>query len=216
MALASASLRSTFGLVLLVSAVLPSLAGAAATQTWAEVGDAGDLPATAQSTQGAGSLISITGSLASIFDVDMYCIFITNEASFQAFRTCTTISDPDLWLFAANGAGVSHSDYCSGAMTPITSQFVFTPSLYYIAISASNVDALRSGLPIWQSTNSNLTERSPDGPGAPGPVNGWGGAPQTPPSLNYTINFTGVDFCDIPVPAKSSTWGEVKSRYVSR
>src|SRR5437016_4480378 len=57
-----------------------AFASRAHAQTWNEAGDAGDLPATAQVTTGAGALTSIHGNLASPSDVDMYCIHVPDPA----------------------------------------------------------------------------------------------------------------------------------------
>ena len=50
--------------------VLAGSVTAANAQTWAEQGEAGDLPSTANITDGAGPLLSITGGLGAS-DVDM-------------------------------------------------------------------------------------------------------------------------------------------------
>jgi hypothetical protein len=181
--------------------------------TWVENGDAGDLPASAQSTFGSGALTVITGSLFSDADVDMFCVTITDEPNFTAAYTpCSSNADPDMWLFASNGLGVTHADFCQGGIVGLTSQFVTSPGIYYVAISGTDGDALRSGVTIWLSTNAILAERAPDGPGAPGPVTSWGGN-RVASRRDYTIQLTGAQFCDFPVPLTPSTWGEVKSRY---
>src|SRR5215470_2717087 len=46
--------------------------------TWAEVGDAGELPGTAQVPTGVGTLDAITGTIG-FHDVDLYEIFLTGS-----------------------------------------------------------------------------------------------------------------------------------------
>jgi hypothetical protein len=211
MSLASV-VRSASVLVALVC-ISAVVAAPAAANTWNEIGDAGELPGSAQMTFGSGPLTTITGRLFVDTDVDMYCISITNEPGFTArYTPCSTHADPDMWLFSANGNGVTHADFCQGGSVSLTSQFVSTPGYYYLAVSGTNGDALRTGLPIWQSTNAIFSERAPDGSGAPGPITAWGGA-RVVSTPNYTILLTGAEFCDLPVPSEPRTWGAVKARY---
>ena len=206
--------RSSFHLVLaapVFACVLAALPAAA--NTWSEMGDAGELPGSAQMTFGSGPLMTITGRLFIDSDVDMYCISITDEPGFTArYNPCSSHADPDMWLFSANGNGVTHADFCQGGSVTLTSQFVTTPGYYYLAVSGTNADALRTSLPIWQSTNAILAERSPDGTGAPGPITAWGGA-RVVSTASYTILLTGAEFCDLPVPNDATTWGGVKARH---
>jgi hypothetical protein len=208
-----ASTRSLNRPVLLLAALAAALGTPAAAATWTEVGDAPDVPAMAQITFGSGSLTTISGTLANDADVDMYCISIVNEPGFvAAYTPCASHAEPDMWLFATNGNGVTHADFCQGGMVTLTSAFVNSAGYYYLAISGTNADAMNGASSIWQSTNAIFSERSPDGPGAPGPISGWGGA-RVVSNVNYTINLQGVEFCDLPVPATPQTWGRVKARY---
>ncbi len=60
-----------------------AVAGSNALGAWTEVGDAGDLPGTAQVVAGSGPLDSIFGVMNDP-DVDMYKIYISDPAGFSA------------------------------------------------------------------------------------------------------------------------------------
>lgn len=69
---------------------ISSLLGQANAALFSEVGDAGELIATAQVTTGSGALTSITGSLINlgsvgdpIDDVDLFKIFISDTSAFS-------------------------------------------------------------------------------------------------------------------------------------
>ena len=68
--------RYVFAALILLG--VAALAPTARAQTWTEVGDAGDLIATAQTTVGAGAITQITGSLPLSDDVDLYCVRLTS------------------------------------------------------------------------------------------------------------------------------------------
>ncbi|HEX7879858.1 MAG TPA: hypothetical protein VF720_10635, partial [Candidatus Eisenbacteria bacterium] len=206
------STRATPAILLLAGWILtPALATAA---SWSEQGDAGDLPATAQITAGAGGLTQITGSLPSDADIDMYCFRVTDRASFFAFRICAGIAEPDLWLFDQNGAGIELNDGCMFSQTNLSAGFVPTNGLYYLAVSLSDRDARNAGGQIIWNSPSQSAPRAPDGPGAPGPLVSWGGSAFPLGPVTYSIQLNGATFCDIPVPAEPASWGTVKSRFV--
>ena len=90
----------------------------AAAATMAE-GDAGDLPGTAQTSAGVQPfgtpLDSITGTIASASDQDMFEIFINDPANFSASTNnsgtnLTVDDDTMLFLFGASGLGVLGND----------------------------------------------------------------------------------------------------------
>ena len=195
--------------------LLVSLPFAARAQGWNETvnggGDAGALVATAQLTAGNGPLTTITGTLGSTQDVDLYCIDVTDPAQFSAHLVCTVLVDPDLWLFDPSGKGVALNDGCSASWTQIPPGFVVTSGTYYLGISADGRDALSAGGPMWLSPwVSNA--RPPDGPGAAGTLIGWGGSGTvTVPS--YTVTLTGAGYCDTATPARTGTWGRLKVIY---
>ncbi|RKX56840.1 MAG: hypothetical protein DRP29_09135 [Thermodesulfobacteriota bacterium] len=79
---------------------------------YSEVGDAGNLPASAQSVTGTGIISDIYGTLSSDNDVDMFKIYIYDPENFYAstINDDTTVSDTQLFLFDENGYGVLGND----------------------------------------------------------------------------------------------------------
>jgi len=198
----------------LLGLVLSALASAPArAQAWLEVGDAGDLPATAQTTVGSGALSQIVGSFAGPTDADVYCIRINGQQPFVAGIQCLTFTDPDIWLFDSSGLGIVHNDVCQAGLTTITGLYVPGPGTYYLAVAYGGRQALGPGaLAIWQ-TQLFTGERAPDGPGAPGPIVGWGGSGNPTTLTSYIINLQGVDYCSQVVPARGRSWGTLKLLY---
>ncbi len=130
-----------------------------------EIGDAGDLPETAQATgtDNTTPLTSISGTLDAN-DVDMYAIYIADPNAFVAeTNTSTTNFDSQLWLFDANGKGIVHDDDSAGSLRSRISNAngcIPGPGLYYIAISRYNRDAVDCNYgPIW-STAANACARA--------------------------------------------------------
>ena len=178
-----------------------AVSSAATAQTWAESGDAGDLPGTAQVTVGAGILSTITGTIGAS-DADMYAIMITDANLFfaQSHSNSTTM-DTQMWLFDSTGMGVSFNDDWVGGTTlqsAITDLFVNSTGLYYLAISGYDFDAMSGGLEMWLDTPF-VSERAPDGPGAAGVVDGWA-TTGTPATGTYEINLRGAEFATVPEP----------------
>jgi hypothetical protein len=117
---------------------------------WFEIGDAGNLPGTAQSTMGGGPLTDILGNLSapdpfeSAFDIDMYAISIFDPLSFSAMTVDSpgfNVSDPQLFLFGADGRGVYMNDDdesgLNGSQSLLPAGHAFGPvsaGLYYLAI----------------------------------------------------------------------------------
>ena len=172
-----------------------ALASAAFGQAWNEVGDAGDLPATAQIPEGTGPLTRITGTVSPDEDQDMYLIRIVDVGSFSASTVGTTSWDTQLFLFRADGVGVVHNDDHVGGATlqsTITSQFIPGPGDYLIAISRYDRDPYASGQLIW-ATSPFRAERTPDGPNPTGAVDSWNGTAFGTAGV-YTIALTGAEF----------------------
>jgi hypothetical protein len=179
---------------------------AACTQayTWVEgSGNAGDAPLLipGQDTIGnVGSLDQIDGTLE-INGVDLYRITITNPGAFSATTVGGSSLDTQLFLFDANGNGVTFNDddpVGGTNQSRLTSQFVTTPGVYYIGITHYNRDATgASGQTIWLNQPTN-TERQPDGADRPGPLLGWTLEPT--PAGSYSIFLTGADVGTQGVP----------------
>lgn len=180
-----------------------AIASGASAQTWVEVGDAGDLPGTAQVVLGAGPLSQING-INDANDVDMFQIRIKDPALFRATTVGGAAWDTQLWLFDMNGRGVSfNDDSASTAQSTLTGMFVPSPGNYLIAISRYNRDALDgSGALIWNNTPFG-TERAPDGPGAANPVASWAGT--TAAGGAYSIFLTSANF--VPAPGAVALLG---------
>lgn len=179
---------------------------------WTEVGDAGDLPGSAQSPVCTGPLTSISGSLGAS-DVDMYCIHIDAGLPYAASVCGAGASfDSQLWLFATTGNGIAFGDDTCGDGSTQSRLGVIQPGGgdYLLAISRFDRDALNAGgAAIWNDADF-AVERAPDGPGAPGPVASWAGTTAGP--VSYTISLTYVSCCGV-TPVEPSTWGKIKSIY---
>lgn len=199
-------------LVLLSLAALAPVAGA---QTWTEVGDAGNLIATAQATVGAGAITQITGSLPLSDDVDLYCVRLTSvpPAGTPIVQiTCLAQQSPNVWLFDAAGNGVFTNETCAfGSKTLLAPSVSMTPGTYYVGVSYYNRNAISTGGNIWIPTLPG--QRTPDGPGAALPLSGWAGIVVVNPPNPYTINLSGFAACSAATPALRPTWGHVKSYY---
>jgi hypothetical protein len=185
-----------------------------ASAQWLEIGDAGDLPATAQVPQGAGPLPAIFGRLAAgTDDADMFLIHIDDPACFSATTCGGTTMDTALWLFDTNGIGITFNDddpgNC-GLQSTLTGVFVPAAGDYYIALSGWDTDAANGGgLEIWEDLPYEV-ERQPDGPGAPGPIAQWLYDPFE--EGDYIITMTCVSFVTV-VAVEPTTWGQVKGLY---
>jgi hypothetical protein len=170
--------------------------------TWSEVGDAGDLLLTSQSTIGASPLSTITGTLPTDADVDLFKIQITDKNSFYAaIQPLAAIADPDIWLFDSSGIGIAHNATVQGGACSITSALVPSNGTYYLGVSSSGALAQSAGGDIWNGGNF-AGQYAPDGAGAAQPLTGWGGTPMND-LMNYSITLTGADFAT-PAPEPSS------------
>jgi len=155
-----------------------------------EIGDAGDLPETSQSTP-SGALTIIDGVMDAD-DVDMYAIYLSNPAAFSATTVGGAGFDTQLWLFGPDGKGVVFNDDSgSGSQSTIdnsTGCLTGRPAgVYYLAISRYNRDALGCrNQTIWNNSPFS-TVRCPDGPDAAYRVNSWSGS--TAAGGVYTITL---------------------------
>ena len=174
----------------------------AAAQDWTELGDAPALiPGQAVVGPPGTDVGLIHGSFLGADDVDLFQIFINRTDNFNASTVDHTSADTQLFLFDINGNGVTHNDDNVqpgiGLTSRLSGQFVPSPGIYYLAVTQYNNDPLNpSGDLIWNNTPFR-SERQPDGPGAPGPLNSWtvsniGGA------NTYSIELSGVHF--VPAP----------------
>ena len=181
-------------LIAICSILTVAIAGSNALGAWTEIGDAGDLPGTAQAVTGSGPLLSITGTMNDP-DVDMYQIYIYDPAGFSAYATGW---DPMLFLFDQSGMGVYGDDDSGGtgfdAFLPAGDTYSpTTAGIYYLAISEFALHPNSASGSIF----SGYPTLSPTGPGAGSPVSSWSGATWGIGG-DYTIELTGA--AHIPAP----------------
>lgn len=190
---------------LLAGAAVLALSGVAFGDVWVEQGDAGQLLGDAQHTVGSGTLDEIRG-FHDANDADLYCIRITDAGRFIATTTGGTSLDTQLFLFDADGFGVTHDDDDpnGGLQSRLTGQFIPAPGIYYLAISTYNMDPSSSLGEIWNSSPFGV-ERQPDGPGAVGALESWGSSGGT--AGEYSIFLEGASFCEVPAPGAFALLG---------
>ncbi|MBX3378002.1 MAG: DVUA0089 family protein [Phycisphaeraceae bacterium] len=175
------------------AAALFCCAGMAYGQVWNELGDAGDLPVSAQAVTGAGTLSGIAGTMDAN-DVDMYRFLVCDAANFSATTVGQVTWDTQLWLFSTTGVGVVYNDDSPAGtlQSRLTNLFVPANGEYLIAITRYNRDAVdASNQLLWLNAPFNV-ERAPDGPGAANPVASW--VNTTVSGGTYTIAMTGSCF----------------------
>jgi len=170
-------------------------------ETHSEIGDAGDLPANAQSTGGSGPLTSITGSLSGVDDVDMYSICITDPALFVAATNAfggAGAFDTMLHLFTQSGGGVSfNDDHSSSLLSQLNSIPSFapsTPGIYNLAITSFFNIPQDSGSLAADMLGILFEDEQTD---LIGTVDVWLGFGSS--SGTYTIALLGVEFCDLAI-----------------
>ena len=192
-----------------------ALAPAAVAQVWSESGDAGDLVASAQGTAGAGPLTTLTGTLSSHGDIDVYCIDMVATppaATPLVSIMCALNSDPSLWLFDASGVGVMANGTCAGGMKIVPApNYSLTPGTYYIAFSHADYLPSSSGGAIWASSWTGF--HTPDGSGAASPLVSWTGPSTFVVARNYSLTLNWMAFCDPPTPTDATSWGSLKALY---
>lgn len=189
----------------------------AAADPWTEVGDAGQLPGTAQVTVGVGALTAIRGMLPTDTsfpptappDIDLFRIFIDDPANFSATTVDpeTEFIDTQLYLFRADGTGVvansdtsateSRSTIPAGTLSIATAP----PGEYLIGI------ALFESRPLNSTGDFLFPDLLLEPPGAvvppdlpDDPLADWQAFPLFEPFTNYQINLTGASFAAAPPP----------------
>ncbi|HYE62790.1 MAG TPA: DVUA0089 family protein [Phycisphaerales bacterium] len=161
-------------------------------------GDAGHSIATAATDlRGSGALTEIRGYTQYREDIDIYKICITDAANFSADTFLSLQMDTQLYLFDANGRGVTlNDDIVESVQSRITSSVVAAlgNGEYYIAVTPSSCrpqDA--SGQNLWGDTASG--ERLADGPGAANPLAQWESFVVNDNTW-YILRLTGASFCE--------------------
>lgn len=175
--------------------------------------DAGNLPSTAQTPFGLGTLATIHGQLGGVLRgpgdfQDMYRICIADPAFFSAQVLGDTMFDTQLWLFDGKGRGVlGNDDAAPGAeLSMLGNQAtdgvppfgIPGPGIYFLAISGFDSDPLSAPGPIFDQVLREEVSR-PDGPGGTSPIIAW----TEPGDVGaYTIRLTGVKF--VPAPGAAA------------
>lgn len=192
------------------AAALSFTQGAAAL-TWNEI-DAGDLPVSAEITQGSlGSpLTRITGRLdvvayldnSFIYQVDLFGIRITDAAAFSATALAGE-EDTALFLFDTDGYGIYSSDDTPGGLgAALTPYGGLGNGLYYLGIAQGGFgarDGLGEDLFVQPASLTELAYGNP----ASGPLDSWRHAfeANSDSSLGYAITLTGASVAAVPEPS---------------
>ena len=172
-----------------------------------EVGDAGDLRATANDL-GSGAVTQIQGTFTDGADADLYRVCLTDGSSFSASTLGATPLDTQLFLFNSQGYGIYANDDSAGSRgSLLPARHRFSPRAggeYFLGISAFNRDPQSS---LGEIFNNTITRTIyPDsiidanGFGAAAPLTGWAGRASGPPG-SYRIALTGTTGCDTTPPA---------------
>jgi len=185
-------------------------ATAATAVDWIESGDAGDLPGSYQTTIGVGQLNTINGTIDDTSDRDLFCVRINDPSQFDAFLLCGSPAGLDLWMFSTSGLGITHNDGCVTGVTRITGAFKPGPGSYLIGVSAEGAIARNNASQAIWAAGPLAGERSPDGPGAPGPIASWALQSGVPLFTPYTLELTGCMPCDAVVQTRAASWGALK------
>lgn len=164
----------------------------ASADSWSEVGDAGDLPATAQVAQVARFLTRITGTIdpwcpTPPCDVDLFRVYLSGSPfSVLATSVDSCCLDPILYLFDESGLGVMANEECGADCDPLYSYpgvaflegEALPPGFYLLAVSVGCVDAPSArpfsvaGYVFPELCNSYFLH-PPISPGGDQPLSGW-------------------------------------------
>jgi len=171
-----------------------------------EVGDAGNLPGTAQDPGGVGPLTSIVGS-AGGGDEDMYRICITNPSAFSATTLQMASFDTQLFLFDSTGRGVYSNDdvglTLESLLPPGHPNSPTAVGIYFLAINSWDNEAQNAGGLIFG--NVLFTDvNGPTGPGGANPITSWDGNVLSGGGL-YAIVLTGAAATSSCAPAVGGT-----------
>ncbi len=207
--LASTQIRATLLAALAaVVGIAGGIVGSSHAQVWDESanggGDAGNLVTTGQITTGQGALPTIGGTIVNTdFDIDLYCIKITDPATFSA-----SVFEPNknlpvhLWLFDQAGNGVAQAADDTVPYTPtIPGSLVSGAGVYFIGIS-------RPGLFPQDAGGTALFPplvNGSSGPNAAGPLDSWGGVGCCFPGP-YAIKLEGAFYHDPGLGGGGGPW----------
>lgn len=218
-------IRLTAAVLLAFGAAAPS----AHAQVWAKTGTPGNLPMTAQVTQGVGALQGITGAftftttgsertVVNVSNPDLFQIRIDGSAPFSAttIGQVSNLFNPQLFLFNSAGAAVyandDASDFTTGALiNPAASP---APGLYFLGIATYGV-VPRSGSGAAFDMFDNAVDAAPGSvpftglkspkSGVTGPLTNWFLSGADVETGFYGIALTGASYAAAPVPEASTT-----------
>jgi hypothetical protein len=151
--------------------------------------------ANANVPSGSGTLSTITGSI-SANQADLYRIQICDPANFSASTVGGATFDTQLFLFRADGTGVTSNDDEVGTtslQSVLTNQFVSDEPVgeYVLAITRFNRDPISDPC-VATSTLWTLATRAEGEPSNPAPLASWTGAVALPTDPAYTISLSGA------------------------
>jgi hypothetical protein len=167
-----------------------------------ELGDAGDLPALSQAAGVLPLLTTITGSIGSSTDADMFAITISHAGTFSATTVGTpgTLVDTQLFLFRFPGFGVVANDDSKLTLRSTIPSTPVTPGLYFLAISSYDLDPVSPGGLIFPTFPFDQAF-GPTGPGGGSAITGW-------QSFGGTGTYTiALDLTPVPEPGTLLLFG---------
>lgn len=163
-----------------------------------EVGDAGELPATAQDLGADAALDSIAGTLDGLVDRDVYRVCLSGGKTFSASTVGGTEVDTQLFLLDADGRGVYANDEAPDVVgqSTLPAGDLFTPGaagVYHLAISRWNQDPTGfEDVPLFPDLIPGV-----HGPQSDEPIALWTGGREGTFGP-YVIALTGVVPCAVP------------------
>ncbi|MBD1929611.1 filamentous hemagglutinin N-terminal domain-containing protein [Trichocoleus sp. FACHB-90] len=159
-----------------------------------EVGDAGQLPDTAQAVNSATdgtSLNAISGNLDNVNDIDLYQMFLTQGVPFAASTVNgTRWEDTQLFLFDGSGLGLSSNNdivdsIIQHSTVPLSEPFIPAASgIYYLGISLFPNNPRSPQGYIFGASGE------PNGSGSGLPLSDWDANVNGCCSATYTITLT--------------------------
>jgi hypothetical protein len=167
-------MRWTSLLALALVALVPAVAHA---QAVTEVGDAGSLPATAQVIP--GPLDSITGTLDTLDQEDLYRVCLAGGQTFSASTLGSEIADTQLFLFDATGRGLYANDDSANSLQAVLPAGISLTrqqgGVHYLGVSSFDADPVSAAGPIFggEVFIDDVRYFVPAPPGGDGPVSDW-------------------------------------------
>ncbi len=194
-----------------------ALAGIVSAQNFTEIGDAGQTLGTAQATAASPAvagmpLASITGSLFSIGDADIFAIYINSPSTFSATTvnavTTTANTDTALFLFDSTGKAIYANDDAAGGLSvgsslpannPLGPQVV---GVYYLAISLSGNEPVNFASQLMFMMPTTSTDlRGPNSQATGGLFAFDANGVNATVGGNYRIDLTGAQTSAVPEPS---------------